>query len=147
MDLFKAIEKNNLDRVVASLTQSIDLSKKNAYGFTALHNAIMGDTSGNSYFDIVKLLVAAGADVNQLSNDGRSPIFLAAEFCTDIELIKYLLAQGADPKIHDAFKHNIVENAWSEDIKQFLSELTGFPLPLPQLPPKYKEKKISKLAW
>lgn len=147
MSLFKAIEKNNLDLVVACLAQSIDLSKKDAYGFTALHKAIMGDTSGNSYFDIVKLLVAAGADVNQLADDGRTPIFLAAEFCTDIDVIKYLLAQGADPKIHDAFDHNIVENAWSEDIKQFLSEITGFPVPVPPPPPKYKNKKISKLGW
>ena len=61
-------------------------------GHTAL---ILAARSG--YTDAVKTLVAAGADVNQISQgDGTSPLLIAA-INGHFDLAKWLLDQGADP--------------------------------------------------
>jgi len=47
--------------------------------------------------DKVKLLVARGADVNARSNDGRSPIVIAAGIRGNRDVVSLLLERGANP--------------------------------------------------
>ena len=49
------------------------LSLKDQYGFTVLHDVV-----GEHYFDMVKLLIESGADVNAQNEDGIAPLHLAA---------------------------------------------------------------------
>jgi ankyrin repeat protein len=61
-------------------------------GHTAL---ILAARSG--YADAVKTLVAAGADVNQISQGDRTSALLIATINGHFDLAKWLLDQGADP--------------------------------------------------
>lgn len=57
-----------------------------------LHSAVAGH-----HFDIVKLLVEAGAPVNARQQEGWTPL-QGAVHSKDLEMVRYLLAHGADPK-------------------------------------------------
>jgi ankyrin repeat protein len=61
-------------------------------GHTAL---ILASRSG--YFEAAKTLVAAGADVNQISAGDRTSALLIATINGHFDLAKWLLEQGADP--------------------------------------------------
>ncbi len=64
---------------------------------TALDQAIT-----NNHLEIVKLLLDAGVDINILSPDGNTPLYLAATY-NRIRIVEFLLEYGADKKIplHD----------------------------------------------
>lgn len=51
--------------------------------------------------NIVKALVEAGANVNAQDKDGYTPLHNAAHFCNK-ELVKYLVANGADIRVLNA---------------------------------------------
>jgi ankyrin repeat protein len=69
-------------------------------GFTPLVYAARGND-----LDSVKILMAAGADVNQVTNYGWSPLLVATEN-RYYQLASYLLDHGADPNIAN-------KGAWS----------------------------------
>jgi ankyrin repeat protein len=86
------------------------------HGYTALIYAVEA-----GHFDIVRMLLQAGADVNAASADGRTPLMHA--FVTgNIDLIRLLLQQGADPKRQSVTG----ETAESIARKQRLEYLLGF---------------------
>jgi ankyrin repeat protein len=47
-------------------------------------------------FEIVKMLIEAGADPNLPSNNGYTPLLYLIRERNDIKLIKYLIDAGAD---------------------------------------------------
>ena len=51
----------------------------------------------NGHAECLKLLLAAGGDVNKCNNDGFSPIYTAAQK-GHAECLKLLLGAGADPR-------------------------------------------------
>jgi ankyrin repeat protein len=53
--------------------------------------------SRNGHADCLKLLLAAGGDVNKCMNDGASPIFIAAQ-SGHADCLNLLLGAGADPR-------------------------------------------------
>jgi ankyrin repeat protein len=53
----------------------------------------------------MQLLVELGADVNWACNDGITPLMVAANF-GDVDMIQYLVDQGADIGAHDLGKKN-----------------------------------------
>ena len=55
----------------------------------------------------MKLLIAAGADVNARSNDlGRTPLLIAASYPSSVEILKLLLDKGADLGARDRAGQN-----------------------------------------
>jgi len=50
---------------------------------------------------VVKALVEAGAEIEGSSFDGRTALMMAAMF-NRVEIVDYLIGQGADPKAKDA---------------------------------------------
>jgi ankyrin repeat protein len=64
------------------------------YNNTPLCNAVV-----NGDIATVKKFVEYGSDVNELSN-GVTPLMLAARY-NKVEILKYLLENGADKKIKD----------------------------------------------
>jgi ankyrin repeat protein len=65
-------------------------------GYQGGHSALILATRGG-YTDAVKVLVAAGADVNQISKGDRTSPMLIAAINGHFDLAKWLLDQGADP--------------------------------------------------
>ena len=55
--------------------------------------------------EVVKLLVSLGEDVNAADGYGITPLMVAANL-GDIEIVRYLIAQGADLAAHDLGKKN-----------------------------------------
>ncbi len=76
------------------LARGADVNAKSDGGTTALMLAV-GD------IEKVKLLVAKGADVNAASSTGRTPLLIAASRANSGEVVRFLLAKGADPKVKD----------------------------------------------
>jgi uncharacterized protein len=50
---------------------------------------------------VVKALIEGGAPVDASSSDGRTALMMAAMF-NRVEMVDYLLSQGANPKTADA---------------------------------------------
>ena len=127
---YAAIRANDLARVQVLLKQGADANAKDARGVTPLMQAaIVGspeamkllldngadpnasNTSGStalmfSVTDIakVRLLVDRGANVNAASKFGRTPLLLAALSDRSADIVRLLLAKGADVKATDGFK-------------------------------------------
>ena len=73
----------------------------NSSGLTALHYAVgnvrdIGDPSPS--LAIARMLIEAGADINKLTNDGKTPMRYAAT-CGYVEATKFLIDEGADLNI------------------------------------------------
>jgi uncharacterized protein len=115
----------NGDAAIAKrlIARGADVSAANGKGWTPLFLAVKNrsreiGTVPNpvidpaALMDVIKLLVEKGADVNArtkarsdvygatafLREPGATPLLRAA-YCADLEVIKYLLAHGADPQI------------------------------------------------
>lgn len=69
---------------------------------TVIYDAIM-----NSRVENVKLLIAAGANLNHTNNIGQTPVFLAAN-TNQYDIAWVLLQAGANPKI---------KNRWGSDVE------------------------------
>jgi ankyrin repeat protein len=65
-------KNNNLEGVVNEIKNGGDVNFKNNFGTTALMEA-----SYDGYFEIVKVLVQAGANSNELNSSDRSSVDLA----------------------------------------------------------------------
>jgi ankyrin repeat protein len=129
---YTAIRANDLGRVQALLKQNADPNAKDTRGVTPLMQAAivgspeamkllldngadpnLANTAGStalmfSVTDIakVRLLVDRGANVNATSKFGRTPLLLAALSDGSADIVRLLLAKGADVKAVDGFKTN-----------------------------------------
>ena len=95
--LLAAIEKGNTEEALRIIqTSGIDLDAVlNKDGNTALIIA-----SQRGYLDIVKALIAAGADVNAASKDGNTALTVASSN-GHLEVVKALIAKRADVNAAD----------------------------------------------
>ena len=81
--------------------------KVNNGGLTALHYAVgcgfrNGLQSPPPNLEIIRLLIEAGADINKLTNDGRTPLRFAA--MGQVEATKILIDAGADLNISNPLR-------------------------------------------
>jgi ankyrin repeat protein len=72
-------------------------------GFTPLHSAVADDESGEMK-DLVRMLLAAGADPNARSASDGTPLHTAA-FTGNVPVVRILLAAGGDPHAPDKKGH------------------------------------------
>ena len=123
------------------------------YGFNALHEALVADNCGNVNFELVRFLVHAGCPINQISKGShpRSPLWIAAEFCPDTEIVQFLIDNGADlATLESDGKHVVdcIDNLQEQKaVQRLLGTLTGHPLPEPPPPPKYPEQRTDTATW
>src|SRR5215467_7794925 len=95
--LSDAAMQGNQDAVRSLLHQKVDPNAPQGDGTTALHWAAFRDD-----LEMVKLLIAAGADVKATTREGAlTPLFMA---CTNgsAPIIDALLKAGADPNSANA---------------------------------------------
>jgi ankyrin repeat protein len=98
------------------LANKADVNARNAAGATALMWAA-GD------LEKVRLLVESGADVNARAESGRTALIIAAAYPGNAEIIRFLLANGADPKLVDRNGDGPVGSAASAADPVMLREL------------------------
>ncbi len=146
-DIFGAAQSGDLDALHTYLSQGVDLTLMNEYGFTALHCAVMGcnTVAKLQALAVTEALLKAGSPVNALSRDGRTPLYLAAEFSPTVEPLQMLIQAGAKADIRDTHGNHIVTNAMSSDVQAYLSALTGHPIPQPPL--ELASVKLSATEW
>jgi ankyrin repeat protein len=73
-----------------------DVDQQGINGYTPLHSAIQ---SGNA--EVIRLLLAAGADINLRDGNGRTPLDLALAKNPMIAELLEQAAQGKQPPDHD----------------------------------------------
>jgi len=123
--LIVATQNGHADIAKLLIERGADVNLANSKGWNPLYMAIKARTMEKGtmpnpvldypgLFDVVRMLVEHGANVNArlkantevhngiaatwLREQGATP-FLRAALCADLEVMKYLLAHGADPKI------------------------------------------------
>lgn len=93
--LISAVYNNDAQEVDSLLSSGYDPNVRNNaeydYGRTPLYYA-----AKSGYNSLVKKLIAAGADVNQASDEQWTPFLAAAQFSGDLETLRILVEAGAD---------------------------------------------------
>ena len=90
MDLIKAVQINNLERVRLLVEQGADKDKGINNGETPLFVA-----AREGHFGVAQYLVEQGAELDKATNYGSTPLIIAS-IRGHLELVRYLLEQGAD---------------------------------------------------
>jgi ankyrin repeat protein len=98
MDLFAAVESNNVDTLKALISGGgVDINFEDAFGATALIRA-----TRNGYLNCVKFLLEAKADVNKKTATGSSPLHFAS-WNGRVEILKLLIAYNANVHVKRTF--------------------------------------------
>jgi ankyrin repeat protein len=90
------------------------INSKDKKGETALIHAILGHGLFRSNWipiDIVKTLVAAGADVNSVDSEGKSGLMYATSDSMQEEVVKFLIESGARVNEVDSDGHSVLMRA------------------------------------
>ena len=94
--LMVAVEKQQLGAVRFLLNQGADVNLKDDYGFTALHLAAV-----ISMYEAVICLVENGADVNAVNLRDVTPLMMACDDDSNMDVVRYLMRRGADVHLKD----------------------------------------------
>lgn len=100
-------EQNNFVMEKGGMLTGEEAATPDKYGFSVLHYAVW-----HNYFELVKLLIEKGADVNTVTTEttattiyqnmvGATPLHIAS-YLGNLKLVRLLLESGADVNIHDA---------------------------------------------
>jgi ankyrin repeat protein len=90
------------------IAKGADVNGQNAIGTTAL---MMSATDRAK----VQLLLDSGANVNAASHQGRTALFIAAMTNPSADMVRLLVARGADIKAADALRNTILNAAAAGD--------------------------------
>ena len=119
-DFFESVKQGDLQKVVCFVSQKgAKVDARDRYGRTALMEA-----SAYGHLEMLKFLVAQGADVNAESNTDSTALHTASWFwphqeglsISDIgeqklEIIKFLISKGADVNAENDFDRTALINA------------------------------------
>jgi ankyrin repeat protein len=95
--LHKKVLEADLEGVQEAIINGADLNELDTLGHTALHWAAFG-----GYYDIVKVLLEAGANPNTISEDGVTPKWRAQDFGLE-EIENLLTLHGGKVKTDSRF--------------------------------------------
>jgi len=90
---------NSLAAVNLLIRAKADVKATDNEDWTALNFAVVYKNKNPECLEIVKALLAAGADVDAETDGGNTPLMQAAYLGENPEVIHVLLLAGADPKI------------------------------------------------
>jgi ankyrin repeat protein len=111
-EIHKAVIKGNLNKVVALLKDHSELiESKNNLGMTPLHLAVEHNQLG-----IAALLLANGANVDARDQRRNTPLILAMFSYNHEEMVRLLLAKGADVNLANGQGKTAL--AWAADRDQ-----------------------------
>lgn len=144
--LCSAARAADLLNVRALLAGGADPRARDSFGFTALHCAALAcNRDWVAAQEVMRALLQAGAEPDAQARDGRSVLYLAAEFSPALDPVQLLVAAGANPDVCDAHGNHVVLNALAPAVQAWLAERTGQPMPEPEL--KFREVRLDGSAW
>ena len=115
-----AIDEDNLEMVELLIKSGIELEyKAQNYLMSPFHRAV-----SNGHYDIAKLLISHGADINSRLGDENTPMHTAI-MVKNIRMVKLLLSHGVDINIKGIGNHTPLQTAvtiWHYEIVEFLLE-------------------------
>ncbi|RIX82037.1 ankyrin repeat domain-containing protein [Acidovorax cavernicola] len=146
--IFDAAREADVDTVRACIEAGADVAAVNKQGFTALQCAAMGtnEAGAEPILAVMQLLLDAGSPLEYTGPDGRTALYLTAEFSPTTQPVQLLIDAGANPDVSDSHGNHITENAMEEEVAQLLSRITGHALPEPP-PPEPDPVKMSTAQW
>jgi ankyrin repeat protein len=106
--------RNECDEVTLAIVKllleaGIDPNARGAGGNTPLHEAMSGDGSN---LVAAEELLAAGADINAINDDGMTPLLLHYETLFDYDrVVPFMLKHGANPLITDRRGQTVIDSA------------------------------------
>lgn len=144
--IFDAARSGDVKGVRACLEAGADPAAVNAQGFTALQCAAMGanDTEIAENLAVLKALIDAGSPL-EFQREGRTALYLAAEFAPSTDAVQLLIDAGARADISDDHGNHITVNAMMPEVQELLSALTGVALEEPE--PEPEPVKLSAVQW
>lgn len=136
-DFFAAARAGEVKAVRAYFDAGADPTSLNEYGFTALQCAAMGanQTGVAKNLAVLEALLEAGSPLEAAGRDGRTALYLAAEFAPSVDAVRLLLDAGAQADVCDRHGNHITTNAMMPEVKALLSRVTGRPAPSSAPPP------------
>jgi ankyrin repeat protein len=107
--LMYAAAVGSVDAIKALLAKGADAKAKNSFDATALMWGVANPEK-------VRLLLDAGADVNARSKQGMTALLIAANNAGSTEIVRLLVAKGADPKATDEGGTTLLAAATANDL-------------------------------
>lgn len=104
IDIHQAVIKNEINKVKQYIASKKNINVKDAIGGSS--PLITASLFGR--IEIASLLINAGADINQINNDGSTALHTSALFC-HTEIVKLLLNKGADKSIKNKYKNTALD--------------------------------------
>ncbi|MBJ2155162.1 DUF6891 domain-containing protein [Variovorax sp. IB41] len=146
--IFEAAREADVETVRACIAAGADMAAVNAQGFTALQCAAMGSnqTEVAPNIAVLRLLLDAASPLEYTGTDGRTALYLAAEFAPTTDAVQLLLDAGAKADISDGHGNHITVNAMMEEVVALLARVTGKPIPEPP-PPEPDPVKMTTAQW
>lgn len=122
--LMIALEHGASPETVMTLSSlGADLNAVSNEGLSVIHYACFGMVEPQT----VGFLLKNGSDVNcRTAMEGQTPLMIAARYKADIETVKLLLTEGADPKLCDNDGKSALEYAEGYDAAYDLIKQTHF---------------------
>ncbi|OUL34366.1 hypothetical protein BV372_14115 [Nostoc sp. T09] len=93
VELIQAVNHGDIEKVKSLLQEKINVNLRVGETTALCRAAFKG------HHEIAKLLIAAGADVNQRSSDGHFNPLLDAAYAGNLEVVRVLLEAGADVRV------------------------------------------------
>ncbi|MEE1844104.1 ankyrin repeat domain-containing protein [Streptomyces sp. NPDC086796] len=148
MDVFEAAHHGDVRAVRAALDAGCDVIAVDAYGWSPLHRAAMGaEADPARAAAVLAALLDAGAPVEQPGGDGRTALYLAAEFSQSPEAVELLISRGADPDVSDGHGNHVTVNAWVPEVAALLGAAAGSAPPAPAEAEPVPERRLSRAEW
>ncbi|RZL63503.1 MAG: ankyrin repeat domain-containing protein [Variovorax sp.] len=146
--IFEAARAGDTAAVQAFLAAGADVAALDAHGFTALQSAAMGANSAPEadILAVMQWLVEAGSPLEFKGADGRTALYLAAEFAHTAAPVQLLIDAGANADISDAHGNHVIVNAMMEEVQELISRVTGRPMP-EEDEPEPEPEKMSAPQW
>lgn len=101
--LMEAVRYSNLNAVKAIVLSGFNINMKDNKGNTALHYALSKDNMNENDVEIVKFLIASGADVLSKNVNGNTPE----------DVIKSDIQEPQEPKVTNGQKQKVPKNNYS----------------------------------
>lgn len=146
--IFEAAREADAKTVNACIAAGADMAAVNKQGFTALQCAAMGSNEAevDANLAVLRLLLEAGSPLEYTGTDGRTALYLAAEFAPTTEAVQLLLDAGANADVSDSHGNHVTVNAMMEEVVELLARVTGKPIPEAP-PPEPDPVKMTTAQW